>query len=170
MFWPGMGDPRKRKKTLKFLIITAAIGISVAAASTLLQQWANIDNPLKVCINDRHTPYEIQATLEVIVDGHKADIPANIGFKDGCQRSIFTLTDDGTIHAKWEERYPFEIGHFLWGWDFPLRDMQESKSKITVDGQVSADFIRAPLVDGSHYVAEFTSKSYDDSKDTDFLP
>ena len=36
MFWPGMGDPAKRKQTIKFLIITAAIGISVAAASTLI--------------------------------------------------------------------------------------------------------------------------------------
>ena len=32
MNWPGMGDPAKRKQTLKFLIITAAIAISVAAA------------------------------------------------------------------------------------------------------------------------------------------
>ena len=32
MNWPGMGDPAKRKQTLKFLIITAAIAISVAAS------------------------------------------------------------------------------------------------------------------------------------------
>ena len=170
MFWPGMGDPRKRKQTIRFLIITAAIGISVAAGSTLLQQWANIDNPLKVCINDRETPYRIQATLELIVDNNKAEIPANIGFKDGCQRSLYTITDDGTIYVQWEERYPFEIGHFLWVWDFPLRDMVESESRMLVDGKVSADFINAPLRDGSHYVGEFTSKKYDDSKDRDFLP
>ena len=51
MKWPGMGDPYKRKKTLRFLIISAVIGISVAAASTFVQQLANMDNPLKVCIN-----------------------------------------------------------------------------------------------------------------------
>ena len=116
MIWPGMGDPRKRKRTIRFLIITAIIGISVAAGSTLLQQWANIDNPLKVCINDRETPYRIQATLELIVDGNKADIPANIGFENECQRTLYTITDDGTIYAEWEEEYPFEIGHFLWTW------------------------------------------------------
>ena len=38
------------------------------------------------------------------------------------------LTNDGTIYAEWEEEYPFEIGHFLWMWDFPLRDMDQSKS------------------------------------------
>ena len=166
-----MGDPAKRKQTIKFLVITAIIGISVAAASTLVQQWANIDNPLKVCINDRETPYRIQATLELYVDGNRADIPAGIGAEEGgCQRSLYTLANDGTIYAEWEEEYPFEIGHFLWTWEFPLRDMVEDKSRIIVDGQVAREFIRAPLVDGSHYVAEFVSKSYDDSKDQDFLP
>ena len=41
---------------------------------------------------------------------------------------MYTLTNDGTIYAEWEEEYPFEIGHFLWMWDFPLRDMDQSKS------------------------------------------
>lgn len=170
MIWPGMGDPRKRKRTIRFLIITAIIGISVAAGSTLLQQWANVDNPLKVCINDRETRYKIQATLELIVDGNKADIPANIGFEGGCQRSLYTITDDGTIYAEWEEEYPFEIGHFLWTWDFPLRDMDQSKSRMIVDGKLSENFINHPLIDGAHYRAEFTSKEYDENKDRDFLP
>lgn len=170
MNWPGMGDPYKRKKTIKFLIITAIIGISVAAGSTAIQQWANIDNPLKVCINDRNTPYKISATLELWVDGQKAEIPANVGFQDGCQRTMYTLSDDGVIYAEWEEEYPFEIGHFLWMWDFPLRDMDQSKSTIYVNGKESPHFINHPFQDGYHYKAEFTSKAYDESKDQDFLP
>ncbi len=79
MFWPGMGDPAKRKKTLRFLLMSAIIGISVAGGSTLFQQYLNIDNPLKVCINDRETPYKISATLELYIDKQKADIPARIG-------------------------------------------------------------------------------------------
>lgn len=170
MIWPGMGDPYKRKKTIKFLIITAIIGISVAAASTAIQQWVNMDNPLKVCINDRETPYKISATLELWVDGQKAEIPANVGFENGCQRTMYTVSDDGVIYAEWEEEYPFEIGHFLWMWDFPLRDMDQSKSTIYVNGKESPHFINAPFQDGYHYKAEFTSKAYDESKDQDFLP
>lgn len=171
MFWPGMGDPTKRKKTLRFLIITAAVGISVAAASTFVQSQLNIDNPLKTCINNRETPYKISATLELYVDKNKASIPAKIGFKEGgCQRSLYTISDDGTIYAEWEKEYPFELGHFLWIWEFPLRDMQEAKSKIFVNGIESSDFIRVPLKDGYHYRAEFTSKSFDETKDKDFLP
>ena len=171
MIWPGMGDPYRRKKTLKFLLITAIIGVSAAAASSLIQQGLNADNPLKVCINDRSTPYKIKATLELFVDGEKADIPANIGIQEGeCKRTLYTLTDDGTIYAEWVEEYPFEIGHFLWMWEFPLRDMDQSKSKIYVNGKESEHFINHPLQDGYLYRAEFTSKAYDESKDSDFLP
>ena len=148
MIWPGMGDPYKRKKTIKFLVITAIIGISVAAVSTMAQQALNVDNPLKVCINDRTTPYKIKASLELIVDGQKADIPANIGFEDGCQRTMYTLTDDGTIYAEWVEEYPFEIGHFLWMWDFPLRDMDQSKSAMYVNGKESEHFYQPPTSRG----------------------
>ena len=170
MIWPGMGDPYKRKKTLKFLIFTAIIAISVAAVSTFAQAALNPNDPLKVCINDRITPYKIKATLELIVDGEKADIPANIGFSEECKKTMYTLSDDGTIYAEWEEEYPFEIGHFLWMWDFPLRDMEQSKSTIYVNGKESEYFINHPLYDGSHYRVELTSKAYDESKDSDFLP
>ncbi len=165
-----MGDPYKRKKTLKFLLITAIIGISVAAASTFAQQALNPNDPLKVCINDRITPYKVKATLELIVDGEKAEIPANIGFTGDCKKTLYTLTNDGTIYAEWEEEYPFEIGHFLWMWNFPLREMDQSKSTIYVNGEESSQFISHPLKDGYYYKAEFTSKAYDESKDSDFLP
>ena len=170
MIWPGMGDPYKRKKTIKFLLITAAIGSIVFFAAQGVLSQNSKDDPLKNCINQRETPYKISASFELFVDGQKAEIPANIGFDDGCQKSLYTLSDDGTIYAEWEEEYSFEIGHFLWTWDFPLRDMDQTKSKIYVNGIVSEDFIHAPLIDGNQYRGEFTSKAHDESKDTDFLP
>ena len=123
MKYPGLGDRAKRKKTLRFLAITAIIAISVGVASSLIQGQLSQNDPLKVCINDRDTRYVISVQLELYVDKNKADIPANIGFEDGCQRTLYTLTDDGTIYAEWVEEYPFEIGHFLWSWDFPMRDL-----------------------------------------------
>ena len=79
MIWPGLGDPRKRKKTLRFLAISAVIAIGVAAASTLLQAQLSLDDPLKVCINDKNTTYKISATVELYIDKMKANIPANVG-------------------------------------------------------------------------------------------
>ena len=170
MNWPGMGDPTKRRKTLRFLAITAVIAISVGVASSLIQGQLSQNDPLKVCINDKDTQFVISATLELYVDGNEADVPANIGFEDGCHKSLYTITGDGTIYAEWTEEYPFEIGHFLWSWDFPMRDMVLDESRIIVNGKESPYFINDLLVDGYHYRAEFTSKDYDASKDADFMP
>ena len=175
----GIKDPIKRKKTIKFLIVLLIIGVSVGVASSVFQGFLGQSDPLKVCINDRDTPFKITATFELYVDGNKADIPANIGFDNVeedslfdsvCQRTLYTITHDGTIYAEWEEEWPFEIGHFLWIWDFPLKDMDLSKSRIIVNGKESELFISEPLVNGYHYKAVFTSKEHEQSKDSDFLP
>ena len=159
MIWPGMGDPAKRKKTLKFLAITAGIAIGVTLASTVVQSALNVDNPLKQCINNRETHYKISANLEITIDGKKQEIPARVGFSQGCQRSLYTLSNDGVIYAEWTKKYPFEIGHFLWIFNFPLRDMDETKSRVLVNGVESPDFIHTPLEQGAHYKVEFISKA-----------
>jgi len=179
MQWPGTGDSNKRRKTIRFLIILLIIGVTVGVGSSIIQGWLGQSDPLKVCIENLHTPYKMSVTLELYVDGNKADIPANIGFGDSlgddllssdCQRTIYTLTDDGTIYVEWEEEYPFEVGHFLWIWEFPMKDMDESKSRIIVDGKESDRFIHALLKDGSVYRAEFYSEGFDESQESDFLP
>lgn len=155
-----MGDPSKRRKTLRYLAITAAIGIGVALINTLVvQKVMRADDPLYQCINGRDINYQISATFEIYVDGVKQSIPANIGITKNCQRSIYTLSDDGVIHAAWTKKYPFEIGHFLWLSGFDIRAMDDKKSKIYVDGVESSDFIHTVLQDGAHYKAEFVSKN-----------
>ena len=179
MRWPGTGDPRRRKKTIRFLIILLIIGVVVGVTSSVIQGFLGQSDPLKVCIEDLHTPYKMSVTLELYVDGNKADIPANIGFEgiidelgleSDCQHSLYTLTDDGTIYAEWVEEYPFEIGHFLWTWDFPIKDMDDSKTRVMIDGKETDEGIHVHLKDGSVYRAEFYSKEFDESKEADFLP
>jgi len=171
MIWPGMGDPYKRKKTIKFLLFSAAIGAVAVIFTTMVVNPFIGEQPRSACINDIEKNWKISFTVEVYIDNQKADIPANIGFMEGgCQRAIYTLSDDGTVYAEWKEDPEFEVGHFLWIWDFPLRDMEQSKSTMYVNGKESEHFISHPLQDGYHYKAEFTSKDYDTSKDTDFLP
>ncbi len=171
MIWPGMGDPYKRKKALKFLLFSAAIGAVAVLFTTMVVNPFIGEQPRSACINDIEKNWKISFTVEVYVDNQIADIPSNIGFMEGgCQRAIYTLSDDGTVYAEWKEDPEFEIGHFLWIWDFPLRDMEQSKSTMYVNGQESEHFISHPLQDGYHYRAEFTSKEYDESKDSDFLP
>ena len=179
MRWPGTGDPRRRKKTVGFLIKLLILGVSVGVTTFVIVGYLGQSDPLKVCIEDRNTPYKLSVTLELYVDGKKADIPANIGFGDSlgddllasdCQRTMYTLTNDGTIYAEWEEEYPFEIGHFLWIWEFPIKDMDDSKTRVMIDGKETDEGIHVHLKDGSVYRAEFYSKEFDESKEADFLP
>jgi len=179
MRWPGTGDPRRRKKTVGFLIKLLILGVSVGVTTFVIVGYLGQSDPLKVCIEDRNTPYKLSVTLELYVDGKKANIPANIGFGDSlgdellasdCQRTMYTLTNNGTIYAEWEEEYPFEIGHFLWIWKFPIKDMDDSKTRIVIDGKESDEGIHVHLKDGSVYRAEFYSKEFDESKEADFLP
>lgn len=160
MFWPGMGDPSKRKKTLKFLAITAAIGVAVVLISTTAISQVKAQDPLyHKCLNGLDVNYHVSAYLEVLVDGKKwvrPDVTSDLP-KD-CERSMI-FTDDGTIRGAWTKKYPFEVGQFLWMSGFPLRDMEETKSKIYVNGVESSDFIHTLVQDGAHYKAEFTTKN-----------
>ena len=170
MKWPGATDPYKRKRSFKFLGISAGVGM-VAVLLTLLVVNPFIgEQPRHACIQDIDTKWNISFTVELVVDNLKAEIPANIGITDDCQRAIYTLTNDGTVYAEWKEDPHFEIGHFLWVFEFPLRDMDQDKSTIYVNDKKSPHFTKHPLQDGYHYKAVFTSKAYDDSKDKDFLP
>ena len=170
MIWPGMGDPAKRRQTLKFLAITAGIAVAVGLGSTVVQSQLSADDPLKQCINNRDTKYKISATLELVVDKQDVEIPANVGISEGCKKALYTLSNEGIIYAEWDEKYDFEIGHFLWEYKLPLRDMDESKSRILVNGIESPDFIHTKLEDGYHYRGEFVTKGADVSKEHDFLP
>lgn len=171
MNWPGMGDPYKRKKTLRFLALSAGIGAIAVLITVLVVNPLIGEQPRSACIGNIQKNWKISFTVELYVDNQKAEIPSNVGFMEGgCQRAIYTLTDDGTVYAEWKENPQFEIGHFLWIFKFPLRDMDESKSKIFVNGIESENFISTPLQDGYHYKGMFTSKAYDEAKDKDYLP
>jgi len=171
MKWPGMGDPYKKKKTIRFLGLSAGVGAITVLITILVVNPFIGEQPRNACINNIETNWKVSFTVELYVDNQKAGIPANVGFMEGgCQRAIYTLTDDGTVYAEWKEDPQFEIGHFLWIFKFPLRDMDETKSKIYVNGRESENFINTPLQDGYHYKAMFVSKAYDEAKDKDYLP
>lgn len=170
MKWPGMGDPYKRKKIIRFLGLSAGVGFITVLITVLVVNPFMGEQPHNACINNIEKNWKMSFTVELYVDNQKADIPAKVGFTEGCQRAIYTLTDDGTVYAEWKEDPQFEIGHFLYIFKFPLRDMDEAKSKIYVNGRESENFIKTPLQNGYHYKAVFTSKEYDESKDKDFLP
>ncbi len=72
MFWPGMGDPTKRKKMLRFLAISVAVGVAVVLISTTAISQVKAQDPLyHKCVNGLDITYHVSATLDVEVDGKK---------------------------------------------------------------------------------------------------
>jgi plastocyanin len=118
------------------------------------------------CIDDIDTNWKISFTFEMVMDGQKAEVQPNIGIRDECQRAIYTLSNDGTVYAEWIENPDFELGHFLYISKFPIRDMEESKTEVYVNGRLVEDGLKTPLQDKYHYKTVFTTKNYDTSNET----
>ena len=165
-----MGDPYKRSKTIKFLVISAIIGAIAVLLTSLIVNPMIGQQPHNACIDNIDTNWKISFTFEIITDGLKGEVQPNIGISEDCQRAIYTLSNDGTVYAEWTEDPNFEIGHFLYISKFQIRDMEESKTEIYVNDRLSDMGLKTPIQEGYHYKAVFTTKDYDSSKDKDFLP
>ena len=66
MRWPGMGDPNRRRKTIRFLIILLIIGVSVEDFVEYRgeSEWVGIDStPITFYIADHQDQFD---TLEII--------------------------------------------------------------------------------------------------------
>ena len=171
MIWPGTNDPYKRKKTIRFLGITAGIGAIAVLMTVLVVNPFLGAQPHSACIEDLETNWKISFNVELYADGNKLEVPNNVGFMEGgCQRALYTLTNDGVAFAEWREEHIFEFGHFLWIAEYPIRDMELSKSTLYVNDIRSDQFLKHPIQEGATYRAEFTTKEYDTTEGTDFLP
>ena len=99
MKYPGMGDPYKRSKTIKFLVLSAIIGgIAVLLTSLIVNPMIG-EQAHNACIDDIDTNWKVSFTFEMIMDGQKAEVQPNIGITEDCQRAIYTLSNDGTVYC-----------------------------------------------------------------------
>ena len=52
MKWPGATDPYKRKKTIRFLVITTIIGAAAVLLTTMIVNPTIANQPHNACIDD----------------------------------------------------------------------------------------------------------------------
>ena len=78
MNWPGMGDPTKRKKTLRFLAITAIIGIS-SIGNEIYDFWIRLPevDPLLQPILEI-IPLQLLAYYAAVERQNNPDYPRNL--------------------------------------------------------------------------------------------
>lgn len=94
--------------------------------------------------------------MEIIVNGEKQTIPANVSIDSGCMRPVHTHDQTGTAHIEWKKPRDFALGDFfrVWGKTFnqsQVLDFQADENHevvVTVNGQRSEEYEKLVMRDG----------------------
>lgn len=101
--------------------IIGVIVVSVLAISFLI--FKDSFNPKTnkelalTCTTDMATQFHIHPHLEIIINGQKQEIGANIGVKPDCMNSLHTHDNSGEVHVESPEKRDFNLSDFFAVWD-----------------------------------------------------
>src|SRR3989344_7293960 len=107
------------------------------------------------CTTDMATQFHIHPNLEIIINGQRQEIPANIGINDGCMNSLHTHDNSGKIHVESPEKRDFTLSDFFAVWDKTYNKDQILDYKVddkhiirqTVNGNETQDYENTVLRD-----------------------
>lgn len=94
------------------------------------------------CTTDMATEFHIHPTLEILVNGEKQLIPADIGIQSSCMNALHTHDMIGTIHVESPEKRDFTLADFFAVWEQPFSSQEvlgykvdaTHRIKVMVDG------------------------------------
>ncbi|MEK7659070.1 MAG: hypothetical protein AAB338_00205 [Patescibacteria group bacterium] len=153
---------------VKLLIIIAVIlsAIWLMNSNSAGNREANFD-VMKKCINHVNLGLHIHPYLEIMINGEKQKIPANIGIESlDCMRPVHTHDQSGTLHIEWGRKRDFPLEDFfkVWGKIFnqtQLLDYQADENHeiiMTVNGQRSEEYEKLVMKDGDRIVIIYGEK------------
>lgn len=157
---------KKRNRTfiVVLLVIVVAVGLlGFNNIAGLFRPGAETaDLAAQDCIQHISLSLHIHPHLDIIVDGGKEPIPANIGVTPLCMRPVHTHDETGTIHIEWVKPMDFELRHFFAMWEKPFSKNQildnvadaEHEIVMTVDGKPSEEFENLVMRDNQQIVIE----------------
>ena len=107
--------------------------------------------------------FHIHPLLEIIANGQKIEIPANIGVEPTCMTALHTHTPDGIIHVESPEKRDFTLGDFFAVWKQPFSKDEiltykadaTHRVRITVDGEEVDTYENTLLKDGEQIVITY---------------
>ncbi len=119
------------------------------------------------CTLDMYTQFHIHPHLQIIVNGVKQVVPANIGINLTCMHPLHTHDDIGTLHVESPEKRDFTLGDFfaVWGKSFSKDQILDYKRDaeheivMTVGGARSEDYENLILQDLEQIVIEYKAVS-----------
>ena len=113
-----------------------------------------------ICTTDMATQFHIHPHLEILINGRREEIPANIGIKSTCMNALHTHDTSGTIHVESPEQRDFTLADFFAVWNKPFNKdhiidyKTDSQHAIreTVNGKEVLDYENTVLRDKDQIV------------------
>lgn len=107
--------------------------------------------------------FHVHPVLEIVVNGEKLEVPANIGVGPTCMTVLHTHTPDGVIHVESPEKRDFTLADFFAVWEKPFSkdEILDHKAdathyiRITVDGVEAESYENTILKDGERIVISY---------------
>lgn len=98
-------------------VITVAVILIIVflASKNSISSKTNREVAL-TCTTDMATQFHIHPNLEIMINGQKQEIPANIGVHSTCMNSLHTHDNSGKIHVESPEKRDFTLADFFAVW------------------------------------------------------
>ncbi|OGZ71501.1 MAG: hypothetical protein A2904_01810 [Candidatus Staskawiczbacteria bacterium RIFCSPLOWO2_01_FULL_33_9] len=118
------------------------------------------------CTTDMATQFHIHPNLEIIINGQRQEIPANIGINDGCMNSLHTHDNSGKIHVEAPEKRDFTLSDFFAVWNKTYNKDQIFDYKVdethiireTLNGKETQDYENTVLYDEDKIIIFYEEK------------
>ncbi|TSC90755.1 MAG: hypothetical protein G01um10142_246 [Parcubacteria group bacterium Gr01-1014_2] len=129
------------------IIIVLLSVIWLVNLNSAKNEEANFDLMSK-CVQHINASLHIHPELEIIINGEKQAIPANIGITSDCMRPVHTHDQAGIIHIEWKTKRDFPLSDFfrVWGKTFNQNQILDYRTDegheiiLTVNGQRSEEY------------------------------
>mgnify|MGYP001565829406 CR=1 FL=1 len=153
---------RKSSSTTWWIIGAVAVALSllvIGGSKNSTSGKTNREVALS-CTTDMATKFHIHPHLEIVVNGKKQEIPANIGVKLTCMNALHTHDNSGTVHVEAPEKRDFTLSDFFAVWNKTYNKDQILDYKVddrrvirqTVNGEELQDYENTALRDGDQIV------------------
>lgn len=118
---------------------------------------------VQMCTTEMATKFHIHPHLEIIINGQKQEIPANIGVKPWCMNAIHTHDNSGKIHVESPVQRDFILDDFFYVWGKAFNKNQildykadeDHKIRQTINGSESQDYENTILKDEEEIVISY---------------
>jgi hypothetical protein len=107
--------------------------------------------------------FHIHPILEIVINGEKIEVPANIGVEETCMTALHTHTPDGVIHVESPEKRDFTLADFFAVWEQPFsRDEilaykadDQHHIRVTINGREVDTYENTVLRDQDQILVSF---------------